>query len=278
MDKSIFNFKIQYQDGSIIDLHEDKNIWVSSFRIPSLSPSRVTERIESRHGSILLGTTLLERRITASFSVEALNPQEFDLFRDELFRVFDPLQKLYIIRDLQPDKRLEVWVDSDFTPEYITLEDGEFDIEFVMYTPFLESVGTTLHPAPSDYIFQVGRGRLQDTDPLIQYVFNQPSFSVWNDGDIAIDPRERELKIIFTGVSSELSIRNLTTGDEWAYTGDTEATDTILLQGIRSLKNGSSIFGQTNRKLITLAPGWNEFEITGATDFTISFDFRFYYV
>jgi len=87
------------------------------------------------------------------------------------------------------------------------------------------------------------------------------------------------LKITFTGASSNLTITNQTTGDMWQYTGTTQAGDTITLDGVRSLKNGASIFGQTNRKLITLKSGWNDFAITGATGaFEISFDFRFYYL
>jgi hypothetical protein len=87
------------------------------------------------------------------------------------------------------------------------------------------------------------------------------------------------LKITFTGASTNLTITNTTTGDIWQYTGTTQAGDTITLDGVRSLKNGVSVFGNTNRKLITIAPGWNNFTITGASgSFTISFDFRFYYV
>jgi hypothetical protein len=61
------------------------------------------------------------------------------------------------------------------------------------------------------------------------------------------------------------------------YTGITGVNDTITLDGIRSLINGVSVFRQTNKKVLSIAPGWNDFEITGASEFLISFDFRFYY-
>ncbi|MFP7447167.1 phage tail family protein, partial [Bacillus infantis] len=120
-----------------------------------------------------------------------------------------------------------------------------------------------------------------NTDEPIQYLFQQSAFSIWNDGDEPVDPRERwaYLQVLFQGASENLTIKNLTTGDEWSYTGTTAAGDIIELNGIRSLKNGSSIFGQTNRKLLTLAPGMNQFEVSGTTGpFQISFDFRFYYI
>jgi phage-related protein len=271
--KSVFNFKIQYKDGTVIDLHEDKNIWVSSFRIPSPKPNHTTEKVDGRHGSVLLETLLDDRIVKAKFSVEAADSAEFDLLRDELFRIFNPLNKFHIIRDLQPGKRMEVSVDGDFDLDYLTLEDGEFELNFVMHSPYLESVITTLNPVQLDGYMQMS------TPDVVNYQFSDSSFSVWNEGDIAVDPRAHEITISFIGASNGLTIRNLITGDVWMYSGTTAAEDTLVLDGIRTFKNGQSVFGQTNKKLITLAPGWNNFEITGATSpFEISFDFRFYYL
>jgi len=277
MDKSVFNFKIQYKDGSIVDLHE-KNLWVSSFRILSPTPEHITETVEGRHGSVLLETRLKERLIRTTIQVEAVDHIDFDLFRDELFRIFNPLEELYIIRDLQPGKRMKVKVANDFDIDYLTLEDGEFNVDFVIHSVFLESVGTTLDPFTFDAeLWQIGQGLIESDD--LKYVHNTANFSIYNAGDIDIDPRVLPLKITFTGASTNLKITNVTTGDTWQYNGATTASDTITLDGVRALKNGTSIFGATNRKLITIKPGWNDFIITGASgSFTISFDFRFYYL
>jgi phage-related protein len=273
MGKSIFNFRIQYKDGTVIDLHEDKNIWVSSFRIFSPKPNHITEKIDGRHGSVLLETILEDRKVKAKFSVEAVNQSEFDLLRDELFRIFNPLNKFYIIRDLQPGKRMEVSVESELDLNYITLEDGEFELDFVIHSTFLESVITTLNP------FQLEGYSQMSTPEEVKYRFSETTLKVWNEGEITLDPRVHPLVILFEGASSGLTITNLTTGDEWQYNGSTIDGDIIRLDGIRSFKNNISIFGQTNKKLISLVPGWNEFEITGATSpFEISFDFRFYYL
>jgi hypothetical protein len=276
MKKSVFNFKIHYKDGTEIDLHKDKNIWVSSFRILSLSPEHMTETVEGCHGAIHLGTSLKEREITARFMIEGYDPIDFDLFRDELFRLFNPLEKLYIIRDLQPGKRLEVSVSSEFDIDYLTLEDGEFEVDFVIHSVFLESIVTTqdLFTFDNDFL-QFGQGLI--LDDLI-YAHTDTIFSIYNAGDVTVDPRNLPLLITYTGASTNLSIKNTTTGDEWTHTGTSNPSDIIRLDGIRSTKNSLSIFRDTNRKLISLAPGWNDFELTGATSpFEISFDFRFYY-
>lgn len=274
MEKSIFNFKILYNNGSIVDLHEDLNLWVSDFRIPSSTAEHITEKADGIHGEAYLGTSLKGRKVTATFSAGAVNPTEFDLYRDKLFRVFNPLEPFYIIRDMQPGKRMKVVVDSTIDIEYLTPEDGEFILDFAINSVFIESIGTTLSPGDLEGMPQV------ETEELIQYSFNTPDFFVWNNGDIEVDPRWSEVRINFSGPSDNLTIRNLTTGDEWNYTETTIANDFIFIDGIRAYKNtqDNSIFGKTNRKTIKLAPGRNDFEVIGATGpFSISFDFRFYY-
>ncbi|RFB74445.1 phage tail family protein [Bacillus sp. AW] len=277
-NKSVFNFKIQYKNGKTlpIDLH-NKNLWVESFQIFSPSPDHKTESIEGRHGSIYYGTTLKDRKITSTISIEAFDFVDFDLFRDEIFQMFNPLEKFYIIRDLQPGKRMEVSVDSEFDIDYETLEDGKFSIDFVIHSVFLESIGTTMDSFTFDSnLWQIGQGLIaEDT----KYTHNTTSFRIYNAGDILIDPKNIPLKITYKGVSNNLSIKNVTTGDVWSYAGQTNNGNIIELNGVKSTKNGTSIFGATNWGLITLKSGWNDFVLTGtAGNFEIKFDFKFYYL
>lgn len=276
MEKSIFNFKIQYLDGTVIDLHEDKNLWISSFRIHSPSPEHITETITGRHGSIRHGTTLKERKITSEISIEAVDPIDFDLYRDEIFRIFNPLREFYIIRDLQPGKRMKVSVANEFDIDYLSLEDGEFSIEFVIHSVFLESIGTTLDEFIFDSnLWQIGQGLIAED---LKYVHNSSTFKIYNAGDYEVDPRIVPLEITFKGSSNQLKIINQTTGDSFLYNGSTTPEDMIVLDRVKTFKNGISILGDTNRKCITIAPGWNEFIVTGASGIEIKFNFRFYYL
>lgn len=277
MDKSIFNFKVQYKDGSIVDMQDDKNLWVSTFHILSPSPEHITETITGRHGVVKRGTILKERKIKSKIQIEAADELDFDLFRDEIFRIFNPLEEFYIIRDLQPGKRMKVSLAAEFDITYESLQDGEFDVDFVIHSSFLESVGSTPDPLTFDSEkWQIGQG-LEANDLI--YVHSGPSFRIFNAGDVPLDPHPvlMPLKMIFSGASTNLSIKNITTGDEWKYNGNTVPTDIVFLDSVKSYKNGISIFGNTNRKIISLAPGWNDFVISGAGEFQISFDFRFYY-
>jgi hypothetical protein len=151
----------------------------------------------------------------------------------------------------------------------------EFDIEFIIHSAFVESVGSTLTAVNIDTLWQVSGMEAKD----LIYKQTSPTFKIYNDGNVLIDPRIVPLIITFKGASNNLSIKNITTGDEWTFSGTSNPDDSIILDGIRSTKNGLSIYRETNHKLITLIPGMNEFELTGATDpFEISFDFYFYYL
>lgn len=274
MEKSPFNFKIEKMDGTIIDMHE-RNIFVSTFRISSPRPKYDTDTVDGRHGVIKSGTILEGRKVKTLLVIEGKDYMDFDMFRDELFKIFNPLEDFYIIRDVQPKKRMKVSIANEYDLEYVWLELGEMELEFEIESVFLESIGTTLNPLAFEVEkWQTGQG-LTTENP--SYTHDSITFKIYNAGDVMVDPRQMPLKIEFKKASDNLNITNLTTGDVWQYNGSSVANDTITLDGIRSLKNGISIFGDTNKKLITIAPGWNDFEITGSSDFLITFDFRFYY-
>ncbi|MDE3838663.1 phage tail family protein [Bacillus methanolicus] len=243
------------------------------FEIDSLSSRTESEVIDGRDGHIDIETTFEGRSLRASFLLEAKNIIDFSFLRDKVFRLFDGKTYFYILESRQPSKRWKVRTVSKFTLDRINPRTATFEISFLSPSPYAESIGSTLYPYYLDGYLQVS------THENVQYIFQENVFSVWNDGDVAVDPREYPLRIEFKGASNNLTIRNLTTNDEWQYNGTTNSNDIITLDGIRSFKNGFSIFGKTNRKLITLNQGWNDFEIVGALDpYEISFDFRFYYI
>ncbi|PHG55535.1 phage tail protein, partial [Bacillus toyonensis] len=113
----------------------------------------------------------------------------------------------------------------------------------------------------------------------VDYTRTTSNFTINNKGAVEIDPRQMPLRIIFKGASENLKIKNKTTKEEWTYTGITTDKDTIVIDQVRSTKNSLSIVRDTNKKVISLQTGINEFEIIGAKGaFSISFDFRFQYL
>jgi phage-related protein len=254
------------KNGQFID-HREVGVECLSFERDSVTPLNVYEQFEGRHGMISLGTTFGGRSLRASFYVKNVNHDSYQLQKNEIFRLFAVESEILIIDSREPGKQWRVKVANNFGIENLNFRAGRFTVEFLSSTPFAESVDSTI----AMNIAQISGNTIQ------KYKHTTSTFEIMNDGDETINPRHYPLMIQFKGASTNLQIKNLTTGDTWIYTGTTTASDNIKLDGIRSTKNGLSIFRNTNRKLISLAPGWNEFQLVGASGtFEISFDFRFY--
>jgi hypothetical protein len=208
--------------------------------------------------------------------MSAADSVDFALLRNEIFRIFAGAEAFYLIDSREPGKRWKVR-SNGFSVEQLTATKGRFDVDFTAQIPYAESIGTTLDPLTFDTdLWQIGQGLIDDG---LEYTHTTSTFRIYNLGDTTVNPRQHPLVITYTGASTNLKIKNVTTGEEWAYTGTSASGNTLKLDGVRSTKNGLSIFRDTNRKVISLAPGWNDFVITGASgSFTVSFDFKFYYL
>src|SRR5690625_1353199 len=180
--------------------------------------------------------------------------------RDEVYSLFESTEPFYVIEKRKPGQRWLVRIEQPYSPEQIR-KYGLIDVELIAFSGHAESIGTTLQSATFENL----------KDMPVTYTdyenIHAVKFKVYNAGK-KIDPRSIHdyLKITYKGNSENLRIENKTTGDVWQYMGTSLLNDTIILEGIRSTKNGLSIFRHTNKRLITLAPGWNEFEISGAPD------------
>lgn len=277
--KTLDNFKIVTKSGNEYDMADYFNVLVRRLTISSPRPEIETEKVDSSHGEVRLGKTWGPRSINADCSFFAVDSEDTALLRNELFRLLMSQDEFYIIVDAEPGKRWIVEVASEWEPAKIGSY-GEFSLNFISHSPFAESVGTTLTAMDfeQDGVWQVGQGLIDSSD--LQYTHNTATFSIYNAGDTEVNPRNKPLIITYQGASTNLEIRNNTTLEFWRYTGTTTASDRLAINGTRSLKNDAvNVFGDTNRKLITVAPGWNDFELIGAEGaFEITFDFRYYYL
>ncbi|MEK4711131.1 phage tail family protein [Bacillus sp. FSL R10-2780] len=231
---------------------------------------------ENRNGEIDNGTVIKSRPLDAFVFFTALDYYDFTLKRNEVLKWLDSREYFYIIDDREPGKRWKVKVENH-TLGQLKSTAGEFQITFKCYEGLAESIGTTTDPFTFDNeLWQIGQGLIAENTV---YTHETTRFRIWNAGDVPVDPCEMPLLITIHGASNNLKIQNLTTGDSWQYYSSTSSSDTIKINDVQALKNGISIFSNTNMEEITIAPGWNDFEISGITGaFEISFGFRFYYL
>lgn len=163
--------------------------------------------------------------------------------------------------------------------EWIKLEEG--------------NKGTDWTPAPEDFetyddyiMWFVNSGNFQlEKDGVYgladdihidyqKYVFEEDNFSVYNAGNVEIEPESMYMNIIVSGVNGQLEIKNLTTGQLFKL--EKPFKGILELKGMSTKMNGTNIFRDTNKRLINLAVGKNDFEVTGNFK-DITFDFKYYY-
>lgn len=169
-------------------------------------------------------------------------------------------------------------------------------ITYVEYKePKLEkgTVATNWTPAPEDFetyddyiMWFVNSGKFQlEKDGVYgladdihidyqKYVFEENNFSVYNAGNVEIEPESMYMNIIVSGVNGQLEIKNLTTGQLFKL--EKPFKGILELKGMSTKMNGTNIFRDTNKRLINLAVGKNDFEVTGNFK-DITFDFKYYY-
>ncbi|MFJ8217687.1 phage tail family protein [Bacillus cereus] len=271
--------KIIKENGKEFVIASNKDMEVLNFLPPSPFYNVQYEKLDGRHGQIEVGGSFDARdNIRAQILFYSRDIWDFYLFRNEIFKLFASQDPFYIITNREPGKRWKVRVANTYEIEPKAFgQYGEFNIVFKSASPFCESIGTTLDPFTFDSnLWQIAQGLISEDN---KYSHNTTLFRIFNAGDVTINPRNTPLKIRYIGSSENLSIKNVTTGDVWSYAGETINGDIIELNGVKSTKNGTSIFGATNWGLITLKSGWNDFVLTGtAGNFEIKFDFRFYYL
>lgn len=261
-------------DGVIA--YDKEAIIASNVSIPSPVWETDFQYTGNQMGVLPTERRIKERPITVRFILRADDFSDSLLLRDEFYRLITREDYFYLQESRQTGKRWKVIFNGMTEPTRHNQLWYTVDVELIAFVGVSESIGTTLTPLEYDVNkWQFGQGLTFEDK---KYIHSENVFTIYNAGDISIDPRKVDLEITFIGNSNNLKIINHTNDTVWQYNGSTTKSDKIAIKGIESFKNNASIFSQTNKKLITLVKGNNEIEIQGATDFTISFDFNFYYL
>lgn len=267
---------IETLDGKVLDIanYSLKRLF---HYIPSITIGHSTESVDGRDGLLYLETSFETRIITVEFLYESYDIFDYYLLRDEINALFTRKESFYITFKNEPYKRYLVRLNQSFDiapNQYM----NSFNVEFVCVNIFAESTSKTTALKDWDSNSKAWNGQITWDDDL-KYSFNTTAFTVKNLGNVDIDPRQSELAITLKGLfSSSVTIINQTTGDTYVYNGTMGANDTLVLKGIQSFKNGTSVFKNTNKKLIKLRAGDNNFVIQGGSVTSIDFGFRYLYL
>ena len=282
---------------------------VQDFVVNSIDRSVTRESVDGRKGSVDYGTNIGDRSISVPMIFKASDLHDYAHLRDELFGILDDDEPFYIREMRRKDylqyefvdfgqsptwsngveneyvngKNYKVRLDSSISPEqWDDKPNGDITIEFVTSgLPFAESIYTTLELHDSGYSATVEKYGLVDNidDEKVKYRFTEKNFTVYNAGNVIIEPESMLLSIIVNAVQSDnnFTIRNKTTGEEIVLKRASAGSHFRIQGMVISLGSITNIFRDTNRRFISLVPGDNQFEILNGTFEEIRFEFKYLY-
>ena len=157
---------------------------------------------------------------------------------------------------------------------------GEFEITFVVYKGYSESLYETNQYDKTSDKWQFGNGLLVNDD--IKYKHNATSFRIFNGSSDTIAPFPHRHKLVIkvnVNAPNGFKLFNRTTGDVFGYKQAIKSNQQLIINGVYPTINGKRVGINTNHEWLSLAPGYNDIEITGTdiTQSTVEFIFPFIY-
>ena len=255
-------------DENINEIEYPVGVTPLDILVSSIERERYEENIKGIPGPIDYGFDFKEREITLKFQMEHYHDTfDFRLQRDELYNIFSSHNHLYVSDNLVPTRVIKLQVDGQFTPErygywYSTLEvTGK-----TTGLPFWRTKYTTQDIEKEGFNAIAEQFGLADglNVDYPKYTFTENKFTVWNGGNVTLDPRNMDLKIRLFRLKTDgnFKLTNHTTGETFEYLASTTG-NTIDLEGIQAFKGMlQNRLRETNRKYISLVPGLNEISYT----------------
>ena len=248
--------------------------------VGSVGKERTVDTVDGRPGVVDYGFNYTDRPVSLFLRIKAADAADFRLLRNEVFATFDVGSAFYVAESDVPSRVLKVVVDESYIPDRLTEEYADFDINCrTLDSVFWESIYTTLELHDSGYSATAEKYGLVDKidSEKVKYRFTSKNFSVYNAGNVTIQPENMLLHINVDAVqsSNNFTIRNKTTGEEVILKRESNGSNFRVQGMVISLGGITNIFRDTNRRFISLVPGDNDFEVLNGTFSEIRFVFKF---
>ncbi|AFJ62838.1 putative phagelike protein [Bacillus velezensis YAU B9601-Y2] len=254
---------------------------VLSFLAEAPAINRETITIPRRHGVISAlhprDVTYSSRKVTVEIYLNSQIHSNFYMLRHQLYALLVKPFAYYISTDLWPNRRFLVTCDGNFSiPKEKEKTHAVFSVEFTNITGMAESKHSTkTAQTQSGENWNIGMN-LQSDDNLAYYFKNQKRFSVFNSGDVQINPLDHAYNVLLNAKGKNVTLINHTNGEKLTIEQELKKSQQVSFLKQYALLNNKPI--KTSGRLPNLEIGWNEFEIQNADDFVIEFDTRFYYL
>lgn len=283
--KSDFSIYTQFEPIEF-SISEDGKTWHSVYDQPDLKgvlcymhgPTPVTqednlEKLGLQDGQQLNSTSYSTRDLTMMIYFNGLNEPDMYMAFDSLQKFLDSRDALWICWSDYPQRMYKVRA-KVATPTYLNDVGWTSQVTLTDLNGLSRSVGTT-----ADFDSQNMVEGFNNNQPVDRpkYTFTTNKFTIVNTSEVMIDPERRgkPLTIILDGkADGDMTITNKTTGDsvtrKGAWSGVWKMVD------VNPFLNDNHDGINTNHKIITLAKGKNDFEISGFQG-KVTFDFPLWF-
>ena len=253
------------------------------FLVSAIEKERYIETVNGIPGNVNYGFDYKEREVTLNFWLRRYHGEhDQKLLKSELYAMLDSQPYFYVSDDRLPTRVLKLAIDEPYLPDRINGSNiSTLEVKCqIIGLPFWRTKYTTQDIEKEGYEslteeFGMADGINQD---MANYRFQSSVFSVWNGGNVTIDPRQMHLDIRIWHSTSKgnATIENLTTGDKVIIYR--EHTDSFInLIGSKVMLADTNWLRESNRQYITLAPGENKIRISNTNFSDVTFDFPFYF-
>lgn len=250
--------------------------------VSSIEKERKEQSIDGVPGVVDYGFNYKGREVKMNFMTEHYHDTyDHRLQRDEIYNLFDEYPFLYVSDDTVPSRVLKITVDGSFTPERYGYWYSTFEVDArITGLPFWRTKYTTQEIESNGYSAIVEKYGMADgiNVDYLNYKFNYDEFTIWNGGNVTVDPRNMMLKLNLTNVTTtgNLTIENVTTGEKFIYK-EAISKKNLSIDGTKVLIGTSNKLRDTNRKFISLVKGINKIKITNGTFDSVAVESPFYF-
>lgn len=233
--------------------------------------------IKGTDGVMMGPSTFGPFKLILRFSYIGEDITDYKLVKTKLRNLLYQRNPYYVVHSDMPGKKYAVYCENNAI-EDLTSKFGTFEMTFQVYKGYSESLYKTDQYSLMSDKWQFENGVMPDAD--IKYKHTRQKFSIYNGSSDTINPRMRHQLKIWIRLKTNIGFKlvNKTTGDVFEYKGKLETNQSFLIDGAYPYIEKERCGRLTNHGLITLAPGYNDFEIWGTvSDFEIQFIFPFIY-
>lgn len=266
-------------DEGEINLTDSEGLMYLDFKEEDVESRINLQEIQGVDGGMLSQISFAPFNLVLRFVYSGVDVTDYHLLKRKLRGMLYRRTPFYITHSDMPGIKYAVVTDSTAI-EDLYGRNGEFEITFMCWKGYSESLYETNQYDKTSDKWQFGNGLLVNDD--IKYKHNSTSFRIFNGSSDTIAPFPHRHKLIIkinVNAPNGFRLHNRTTGDVFEYKKALKSNQQLIINGVYPTINGKRVGIDTNHEWLSLAPGYNDIEITGTniTQPTVEFIFPFIY-